>query len=291
MPWTLFDADVVVIDEASMVDSFLMCRLAEALPMRAILILVGDVFQLPPVGPGQALKDIMDSGRVPVFHLNTIFRQAAESLIVQNAHRVNRGEHALSGGGEARLGGSDFHFIEEDDPRKMEETALLLCREKIPVAFGFNPMTDIQVITPMHKGPAGTASLNAKLQDALNPSSDVLEHEGRAFRAGDKVMQIKNNYAKEVYNGDIGVLGGIWREKGLFCVNYETGPVTYAFHEMDELVLAYAISVHKAQGSEYPAVVFLLSSGHYPMLARNLVYTALTRARKLLVLFGKQKRP
>ncbi|MEW5736578.1 MAG: ATP-dependent RecD-like DNA helicase [Thermodesulfobacteriota bacterium] len=283
------EADVIIIDEASMVDTFLMHHLVRAVPMNAVLVLVGDVFQLPPVGPGNTLKDIIASGRAPVFVLTEIFRQAKESLIVRNAHRVNEGESILTQKELHNPRDSDFFFQETDDPEAMVALTLSLICERIPSAYPHIRRDDIQVLTPMHKGPAGTIALNKALQDALNPRPDVVESQGRSFRPGDRVMQLKNNYTKEVYNGDIGVVVHMDREAGVLTVEYDTGAVRYEFTELDELTLAYAISVHKSQGSEYPAVVLLLSTGHYVMLQRNLIYTAITRAKKLLVLVASRR--
>ncbi|MFH1887483.1 MAG: ATP-dependent RecD-like DNA helicase [Pseudomonadota bacterium] len=283
------DQDVIIVDEASMVDTFLMHHLFAALSLSSTLILVGDVNQLPPVGPGNALRDIMASGRVPVFTLEEVFRQARESLIVKNAHRVNRGlptvDPPKSPDGEK----FDFYFIEENNAQRMQSMVLALCLDRIPEAFELDGRTDIQVITPMHKGPAGTIEMNRLLQEAMNPGAEELEHLGRTFRVGDKVMQVKNNYSKEVYNGDIGTLISVNREASLATVEFDKRVVTYDFPELEELTLAYAISVHKSQGSEYPAVVFLLSMSHYPLLQRNLVYTGITRAKKLLVLLGSRR--
>jgi len=283
------EADVIIIDEASMVDTFLMYHLIKAVSMDAVLILVGDVSQLPPVGPGNALRDIIDSGRVPVFHLNKIFRQAAKSLIVQNAHRVNAGKIIITNPAAPESSDPDFYFVEEEDQEKMVSLVMTMCRERIPGRFGFDPMTQIQVLTPMHKGLAGTVNLNRRLQETLNPGASVLTRGDQSFRPGDKVMQIKNNYSKEVFNGDIGTIRLIRQSDKAVVVDYETGPVPYSFDELDEIVLAYAISVHKSQGSEYPAVIMLLSTSHFVLLQRNLIYTGLTRASRLMVLVGSKK--
>jgi len=282
------DQDALIVDEASMVDTFLLHYLFKALTMGSVLILVGDANQLPPVGPGNALRDIIASGKVPVFTLEEVFRQARESLIVRNAHRVNKG---LSLVREEEEDGKkpDFYFIEEEDPARVQRTVLALCAERIPDAFGLDGKLDVQVITPMHKGPLGTVELNRLLQETLNPARQRLEHGGRSFAPGDKVMQVKNNYEKEVFNGDIGTLYAVNREQGMVSVLFDNGPATYRFSELSELSPAFAISVHKSQGSEYPAVVFVLSTAHYALLQRNLIYTGITRARKLLVLVGSQK--
>ncbi|MBW2107337.1 MAG: ATP-dependent RecD-like DNA helicase, partial [Deltaproteobacteria bacterium] len=282
------DADVVIVDEASMVDVFLMYHLVKALPASAVLVLVGDINQLPPVGPGNVLRDMLESSRVPAVYLTEIFRQARESLIVINAHQINEGyfpsippanDHGLQ----------DFYFIEQGDPDKVIATIQELCAVRIPRRFNLNPMTDIQVLTPMHKGVVGTANLNRVLQETLNPSGHIVERMGRAFRQGDKVMQIRNNYAKEVFNGDIGIIVRIDAESGELSVNYDGMIVDYDFTELDELVLAYAVSVHKSQGCEYEAVVFPVMTQHFVLLQRNLIYTGITRAKRLVVLIGTKK--
>ncbi|SHJ10586.1 exodeoxyribonuclease V alpha subunit [Desulfatibacillum alkenivorans DSM 16219] len=282
------DADVIIVDEASMVDAFLMYHLIKAIPMNAVLILVGDVSQLPPVGPGNALRDIIESGRVPVFHLTKIFRQAAQSLIIRNAHRVNAGEDLVTVRDQSKED-PDFYFLSENDQERMVSLVLTMCRERIPNRFGFDPMTQIQVLTPMHKGPAGTINLNRQLQKVLNPGVDLLIKGEQSFRPGDKVMQIKNNYSKEVFNGDIGTIAKVNPSSKSVVVEFDAGPVPYTFSEMEELVLAYAVTIHKSQGSEYPAVIMLLSTAHYALLQRNLVYTGITRAKRLMVLVGSQK--
>ncbi|GAB4486189.1 MAG: ATP-dependent RecD-like DNA helicase [Thermodesulfovibrionales bacterium] len=281
------DAHLVVVDEASMIDTMLMHHFLKAVPGKATLILVGDVDQLPSVGAGNVLKDIIDSGRIPTVRLNEIFRQAGESLIVSNAHRINRGEFPeMPEGGDAL---HDFYFIECEDPEKVLEKIVHLCTNRIPERFGFNPLSEIQVLTPMHRGAVGTANLNAELQKSLNPDAADLVRGGRTFRKGDKVMQIRNNYDRDVYNGDIGRISGIDREGQELLVDFDGKAVAYDFSDLDELVLAYAISVHKSQGSEYPAVVMPLLTQHYLLLHRNLLYTAVTRGRKLVVIVGTKK--
>jgi exodeoxyribonuclease V alpha subunit len=281
------DADTFVIDEASMVDTTLMYYLLKAIPLEASLILVGDVDQLPSVGAGSVLKDLIDSRVVPVVRLNEIFRQSRESMIIVNAHRVNGGLMPTT-----KLDGahrSDFHFIEMDDPDKTLERIVGLCREKIPKKFGYRSIEDIQVLTPMHKGTVGAANLNAELQKELNPSTDQISRAGKTFRKGDKVMQIRNNYDKDVYNGDIGRIVKIDREEQEVAVNFDGKSVSYDFSELDELVLAYATSVHKAQGSEYPCIVMPVLTQHYILLQRNLLYTGITRGKRLVVLVGSKK--
>lgn len=282
------DADVVIVDEASMVDTFLMYNLVKAVPATASLILVGDVYQLPSIGPGNVLRDLIESGRVPAVFLKEIFRQARESLIIVNAHRINQGffPELPDSEGEAVL---DFYFIKQEDPEKVLSTILELCCKRIPERFRLDPMLDIQVLSPMHKGIIGTANLNLTLQQALNPTDDTIERMGCTFRRGDKVMQIRNNYVKDVFNGDIGTITGIDRKSEEVSVRYDQRCVHYDFGEIDELVLAYAVSVHKSQGSEYPAVILPVVTQHYILLQRNLVYTAVTRAKDLVVMIGSNQ--
>jgi len=282
------DADVIIVDEASMVDVFLMYHLVKAVPATAVLILVGDVYQLPSVGPGNVLRDMIDSKRVPAVYLTKIFRQARESLIIVNAHQINQGYFPTVASADRKTL-QDFYFIQQDDPEKVVSTILELCCHRIPTRFHFNPLSDIQVLTPMHKGIVGTANLNRVLQQALNPSNEKLERMGSTFRRGDKVMQIRNNYAKEVFNGDIGTISQMDREARKLTVEYDGRPVTYDFPELDELVLAYAVSVHKSQGSEYTAVILPVMTQHFVLLQRNLVYTGITRARELVVLIGTKQ--
>ncbi len=278
-------ADLVIVDETSMVDVLLMNHLLKAIPPQATLILVGDTDQLPSVGPGNVLKDVIGSGTVPVITLTEIFRQARQSMIVVNAHRVNRGEFPLLKNDR----GLDFYFIEKGDPEDALQTVKELCAQRIPKRFGFHPVNDIQVLSPLRKGSAGVDRLNTELQALLNPRGLEVVRGGRLFRLGDKVMQIKNNYEKEVFNGDIGRIAHVNLEEQEILVQYEDRRVSYDYNDLDELVLAYAISVHKAQGSEYPAVVLPLLKQHFVMLQRNLLYTAITRAKKLLVIVGDKK--
>ena len=266
--------DLLVVDEASMIDTVLMYHLVRALSPGTTLVLVGDVDQLPSVGPGSVLADTIASGLVPVVILNEIFRQAQRSRIVINAHRINTGEMPLR---EAASEENDFYFIEKSDPRVVSETILKLVVERIPNRFGFDPMEDIQVITPMHRGEVGTHQLNAVLQTALNPAGESGPQPSGRWRPGDK----------EVFNGDIGRVASAGPE-GVTVV-FDGRPVLYALSELDDLVLAYAISVHKSQGSEYPCIVLPLMTQHYLMLQRNLVYTAITRARRLAVIVGQQR--
>ncbi len=281
------EADLIIIDEASVVDILLMNHLLKAIPPTTTLLLVGDIDQLPSVGPGNVLKDIIASGRIETVKLTEVFKQAQESMIVVNAHRVNRGEFPVTKPPAEKK--SDFFFIERDDPEKALEVIKELCARRLPRAFQFNPFDDIQVMTPMHKGIVGVANLNAELQMLLNPAGKEVIRGGRCFRINDKVMQITNNYEKEVFNGDIGRVIGIEHEEQKLIVKYEDRVVDYEWSQLDELVLAYAISIHKSQGSEYPAVVIPILPQHYIMLQRNLLYTAITRAKKLVVLVGSKR--
>jgi exodeoxyribonuclease V alpha subunit len=281
------DVDLLVVDEVSMVDTILMHYLLKAVPPGATLILVGDVNQLPSVGAGNVLKDIIDSGAVPVVTLNEIFRQARESLIVVNAHKINQGAmplvHAEGQGDE------DFFFVEQEDPEKALHIILELVSSRIPRRFGFDPVKDLQVLTPMHKGVVGAGNLNTALQEALNPGEATLVRGQSSFRVNDKVMQIRNNYDKEVFNGDIGTIARIDPELRELVISFDGRNIPYDFLDLDEVVLAYAISVHKSQGSEYPAVVIPVMPQHYMLLQRNLIYTAVTRGKHLVVLVGSKK--
>jgi exodeoxyribonuclease V alpha subunit len=281
------DGDLVIIDEMSMVDTVLMYYLLKAIPRKATLILVGDVDQLPSVGPGNVLKDIIDSGTIPTVYLNEIFRQAKESMIIVNAHRVNAGRMPMLPYEEEPS--ADFHFLQMEEPEEVLSRIVALCKDEIPQKYGYHPLDDIQVLTPMHKGVVGAINLNVELQKQLNPSQDEVTRIGRTFKTGDKVMQIRNNYDKDVYNGDIGRISVIDREEQELCVNFDGKTVTYEFQEMDELILAYATSVHKAQGSEYPVVVMPILIQHYVLLQRNLLYTGITRGKKLVVVIGTKR--
>jgi exodeoxyribonuclease V alpha subunit len=283
----LLEADLVIIDEVSMMDILLMNSLLKAIPPIATLLLVGDVDQLPSVGPGNVLQDIIASGRVETVKLTEVFRQAQESLIIVNAHKINRGEFPVAAPPQDKK--ADFYFIEREDPDQALALIKELCATRLPKSFHLDPYEDIQVMTPMHRGLVGVASLNAELQMLLNPTGKEVIRGGRCFRVNDKVMQIVNNYEKEVFNGDIGRVVGIETEDQKIVIKYDDRMVDYGWHELDELVLAYAISIHKSQGSEYPAVVVPLLTQHYIMLQRNLLYTAITRARKLVVLVGSRK--
>jgi exodeoxyribonuclease V alpha subunit len=280
-------ADAVIVDETSMVDTVLLYHMLKAIPRSASLLLVGDVDQLPSVGPGSVLRDILDSAAVPSATLSDIFRQGERSQIVEQAHRINQGQ--MPRWPRNSRTPSDFYVITEEDPERAAEIIVDLCTKRIPRRFGLNPMKEIQVLCPMNRGSVGTSSLNARLQEALNPTGAAVTRFGRTFRQGDRVLQTVNNYDKGVFNGDLGHVTSLDLEEGTLTVVYDDGETGYNFSELDELLPAYAISVHRSQGSEYPAVVVPVLTQHYPMLQRNLIYTAVTRARKLAVLVGSPK--
>lgn len=288
-PGNPIDADTIIVDEASMVDTVLMYHLIKAVPLTSILILVGDVFQLPSVGPGNVLKDIIASETVPVFYLTTIFRQARESPIIINAHMIREGEFPDLNPRESGEELSEFYFIEKHTPEAVVATIVKLCSRSIPDRFYLDSMKEIQVLTPMHKGEVGTLNLNKVLQQVLNKNPTRLKGLGYVYKIGDKVMHLKNNYQKDVFNGDIGIVDAIDEETREVAVDYDGRTVIYEPEEMDELSLAYAISIHKSQGSEYPAVVVPLMTQHYALLQRNLLYTAITRGKNLVVLVGTKK--
>ncbi|GJM23430.1 MAG: ATP-dependent RecD-like DNA helicase [Planctomycetota bacterium] len=278
--------DVLIVDETSMVDVTLMATVLSALPDRAALVLVGDVDQLPSVGPGEVLRAFIDSERVPVARLSTIFRQAAHSGIVRVAHELNAGRRPEFDDGPD---GQAF-FIERRNPQATLEALKMMAAERIPQRFGLNPLTDVQVLTPMHRGPLGTQALNEALRELLNPASPnkpQVERYGRLFRKGDKLMQVKNNYELEVFNGDIGLCTDLNEDGDLLRVNFEGRRVDYGLDQLDQLEPAFAITCHKSQGSEFPAVLLPLTQGQMMMLRRNLVYTAFTRAKKVLVALGE----
>lgn len=281
------DCDLLVVDEMSMVDVMLMHALLKAVPERAALLVVGDVDQLPSVGPGQVLADMITSGAVPVVRLTEVFRQAAQSRIITNAHRINQGSIPDLGKPE---GNSDFYFVQADDPETAVPRIIELVKTRIPQRFGLEPIRDIQVLCPMNRGGVGARSLNIELQAALNPAGErKVERFGWTFAPGDKIMQIENDYDKEVYNGDIGYIDDVDPEAGELTASFDGRAVTYGFGELDTLVPAYAATIHKSQGSEYPAVVIPVMTQHYTMLQRNLLYTGVTRGKKLVVLVGQKK--
>ena len=281
------DCELLVVDETSMVDVPLMRALLRALPDGAALLLVGDVDQLPSVGPGQVLADVIASGAVPVVRLTEVFRQASTSRVIVNAHRINHGQMPEAAPAGA---GSDFHLVDAADPEQAVAKVLTVVRDRIPRAFGLDPIRDVQVLCPMNRGGVGARSLNIELQKALNPPGETrVERFGWTFAPGDKVMQVENNYDREVYNGDLGIVARIDMEAGDLVATFDGREVSYPFGELDELVLAYATTIHKSQGSEYPAVVIPVMTQHYTMLARNLLYTGVTRGKKLVVLVGQRK--
>ena len=269
--------DIVVIDESSMIDIKLMHSLLKAIPPNAKLFLVGDVDQLPSVGPGNVLMDIISSGVVPVVWLKTVFRQAAESGIISNAHRINSGQ-------VPQYNAEDFFFVERKDPAKALETVVELVLNRIPKKFGFDPINEIQVLSPMHKGDAGVTRLNEALQEALNANGEVVANKN--FRIGDKIMQMRNNYELEVFNGDVGIVTLVDDVLEEVQVQFDDRLVLYGFDDLDDLKLAYAATIHKSQGSEYKAVVLPLLKQHYMLLQRNVLYTAITRGKELVVLVG-----
>ena len=281
------DCDLLVVDEASMVDVMLMRALLAAIPGRAALLIVGDTDQLPSVGPGQVLADMIASGTVPVVRLTEVFRQAARSRIVTTAHGINRGAIPdLS----RQDRDSDFHFVQAEDPETAAARIVELVKTRIPEGFGLDPVRDIQVLCPMNRGGAGARALNVQLQAALNPARErKVERFGWTFASGDKVMQTVNDYRRDVYNGDTGEVADVNPETGELTARFHGEDHVYPFGELDALVPAYAATVHKSQGSEYPAVVIPMLTQHYVMLQRNLLYTAMTRGKRLVVLVGQKK--
>jgi exodeoxyribonuclease V alpha subunit len=281
------DTDLLVVDEASMIDVLLMHGLLKAVPSQAAVLIVGDIDQLPSVGPGQVLADIISSHAVPVVRLTEVFRQAAQSRIVAMAHRINKGEFPDFTKPE---GESDYYFVEANEPEKAVQVILELVRERIPKRFGLDPIRDIQVLCPMNRGGLGARSLNVEMQKVLNPpGTEKVEKFGWVFAPKDKVMQIENDYDKEVYNGDTGFVTKIDVEEGQVFVEFDGREVVYESGELDNLVLAYATTIHKVQGSEYPAVILPVLTQHYAMLQRNLLYTGLTRGKRLVVIVGQKK--
>lgn len=279
------ECDLIIIDEASMIDTFLMYSLLKALPNHARVIFVGDINQLPSVGPGNVLKDMIGSLSLSVTTLSEIFRQAAGSHIITNAHRINRGIFPSLYNGKD----SDFFFMECEENEEVLNTIVKLVSQRLPNRYGFNPTADIQVLAPMKKGIIGTENLNQTLQQVLNPKEMALFRAGHKFQVGDKVMQIRNDYKREVFNGDIGYIQEIDAEEQQLLIRFEEREVPYDYHDLDELVLAYAISIHKFQGSECPCVVMPIHTSHFMLLHRNLLYTGITRGKKLVVLVGTKK--
>lgn len=282
----LLACDVLIIDEASMIDTVLMHHLLKAVPKQATLIFVGDVNQLPSVGPGNVLNDLIKSNFFSVVVLDTIFRQAKKSLIVVNAHRINKGMFPAVAKDNKK---GDFYFIQKEAPEDVLNTIVDLVQNRIPSTFGVDPVDDIQVLTPMHKGAIGSANLNHELQKILNLNIKTLKRGNREFKVSDKVMQIRNNYDKHTYNGDIGRISDINYTDQKTVITFDGRQVEYDFSSLDEIVHAYAVSIHKSQGSEYPVVIIPVVTQHYILLQRNLLYTAVTRGKKLVILVGTKK--
>ena len=281
------DCDLLVVDETSMVDVMLMQALMKAVPDKAALLLVGDIDQLPSVGPGQVLADVISSGAVPVVRLTEVFRQAAQSRIITSAHRINQGSIPdLSPPGAE----SDFYFVQADDPETAVGRIIELVKNRIPKRFGLDPIRDIQVLCPMNRGGVGCTVVEHR---TAGSAQSRRRSQGGAvrldLRPGDKVMQIENDYDKEVYNGDIGYIDDVDPNEGEIVASFDGRSVTYGFGELDMLVPAYAATIHKSQGSEYPAVVIPMLTQHYAMLQRNLLYTGVTRGKRLVVLVGQKK--
>ena len=280
------DVDAVVVDETSMLDIVLCHHLLQAVPRHASVLFVGDAHQLPSVGPGKFLGDVLESGAVPFLRLERIFRQGDRSGIVEAAHRVNRGFlPSLASGDSLR----DFYFVEAGEPEAAANAVVRICAERIPARFGLRPIRDVQVLCPMNRGAVGVHQLNDRLREALNPAGTEVTRFGRTFRVGDRVLQSVNNYDKDVFNGDLGWVTGVDHAAGRITVNFDDVGVDYDFSELDELQPAFAMTVHRAQGSEFPAVVVPVLTQHYPMLQRNLLYTAITRGRKLVVVVGSRR--
>ena len=278
------EGDALIVDECSMIDIILMNNLTKALPTTMRLVLVGDIDQLPSVGAGNVLRDIIDSGVIPVVRLTRIFRQAQSSRIVMSAHAINRGCFPDISNGQH----TDFFFMKQEEPEKVAETIVSLVRDRLPKAYR-QPNANIQVLTPMQRGVVGAANLNVALQQALNHNTAALVRGGYTFKEGDRVMQLRNNYDKDVYNGDLGYVRSVDMEERTLTVDFDGQMVEYEASELDELTLAYATTIHKSQGSEYPIVVMPVLMTHYVMLQRNLIYTGITRAKKICVLVGQTK--
>ena len=279
------ETDLLIVDEISIIDTILMYNLIVAINRNTTLILVGDIDQLPSVGAGNILKDLIASKQIPVIQLETIFRQAKDSDIIINAHRINKGEMpALN-----FIKETDFVFLEEGSNPKIPEKILRLCSDELPRKFNFNPVEDIQILSPIYKGDVGVTTLNKLFQNELNDSVVVYSQGEKIFKAKDKVMQLRNNYDKNVFNGDIGFVEGADNESKILYISFEERIIDYKFEELEEITLAYAVTVHKSQGSEFPCIIMPLTTSHYMMLQRNLLYTAITRATKLLILIGTKR--
>ena len=280
------DADAVVVDETSMLDIVLCHHLLQAVPHNASVLFVGDANQLPSVGPGKFLGDVLESGVVPLVRLERIFRQGERSGIVEAAHRVNRGSLPFLGSSDSLR---DFYFLEADEPEAAANAIVRICAERIPARFGLHPVRDVQVLCPMNRGAVGVHQLNDRLREALNPAGTEVTRFGRTLRVGDRVLQTVNNYDKDVFNGDLGWVTVVDHAAGRVAVSFEETAVDYDFSELDELQPSFAMTVHRSQGSEFPAVVVPVLTQHYPMLQRNLLYTAITRGRRLVVVVGSRR--
>ena len=278
------EGDALIVDECSMIDIILMNSLMKAVPTSMRLVMVGDIDQLPSVGAGNVLRDIIESGKIPVIRLTRIFRQAQSSRIVMSAHAINQGRFPDTSNGKD----TDFFFMQQEDPERVAAEIVNLVNNRLPKAY-HRRTSDIQVLTPMQRGTVGAANLNMALQQALNPSGVSLNRSGYSFRQGDRVMQLRNNYDKDVFNGDLGFVESVDLEERILAVNFDGRLVEYDASELDELTLAYATTIHKSQGSEYPIVVMPVLMTHYVMLQRNLIYTGITRAKKICVLIGTKK--
>lgn len=279
------ECDLIIVDEASMIDTLLMYSLLKAIPRHARVIFVGDIHQLPSVGPGNVLLDMIRSLQIPVVTLNEIFRQAQGSEIIVNAHKINQGQFPDIQNAKD----SDFFFVEAEEPEQVLQQIVKLVAQKLPAKFGFHALNEIQVLSPMRRGVVGTENLNTVLQEHLNPQNDFIFKVGRKFQKRDKVMQIRNNYQKEVFNGDVGYILDIDQEEQEMIVSFDDRQIPYEFSELDELVLAYAVSIHKYQGSEFPCIVMPVHTTHFKLLHRNLLYTGVTRGKKLVVIVGTKK--
>ena len=280
------DTDAVVVDETSMLDIVLCHHLLQAVPRHASVLFVGDANQLPSVGPGKFLGDVLESEIVPFHRLERIFRQGDRSGIVEAAHRVNQGRLPYLGSSDSLR---DFYLVEAEDPEAAANAVVRICAERIPARFGLRPLRDVQVLCPMNRGAIGVHRLNDRLREALNPAGTQVTRFGRTFRVGDRVLQLVNNYDKDVFNGDLGWVSGVDHAAGRITVSFEETGVDYDFSELDELQPSFAMTVHRAQGSEFPAVVVPVLTQHYPMLQRNLLYTAITRGRRLVVVVGSRR--
>ena len=270
-----------------MVDVPLAHSLIKAIPLNAAVIFVGDVDQLPSVGPGAFLSDLIDSGAIPVIRLTEVFRQAQSSWIIRVAHQINKGQMPVFPGKADR---GDCYFLSVEEPEALPDTITTLVAERLPKAYGVNPIRDIQVLCPMNRGGSGTHALNERLKATLNPATDAsITKYGTTFSVGDKVMQIENNYDRDVFNGDIGLVTAFDEDEETLTVRFDDRLVEYPFDELDELVLCYASTIHKSQGSEYPVVVIPVTTQHYMMLKRNLIYTGVTRGKKMVVLVGQKR--